>query len=332
MRTSLRERCEAQIRNETMLRKGRLLEFESIMKLGAMLYVNAGREVDVEWLKECKRILKSKVGLLSNFRGYMQYLVQIKMSLADDPNEYIDGVLDVYQRLKQNIMLPGEMVAMAATTIYENCPAEERDAVADKTRAAYAKVKSQHRFLTGEEDLALVALMVMTGVDPDQAARKAEELYTMLKDNYLPGSDTPQSVAMVLALSEKPAEQKVKDFFALYEACKAAGHATGKSKAMTIYATYADMDEDRAKIVDQIGEVDLWLKKQKGYGALGVGASVRRLLAAAFVLEDLQGTNAAAGAGVTSAVAQAVVEEMLMILMTIIVTSVVVNAAASSHH
>lgn len=332
MRTSLQERCEAQIRNETMLRKGHILEFESVMKLGAMMFVNAGREVDVERLKECKRILKGKVGLLSNFRGYMKYLVQIKMALADDPSEYIDGVLDVYQRLKQNIMLPGEMVSMAATTIYENCSAEERDAVVDKTREAYAKIKSRHRFLTGEEDLALVALMVMEDIDPDQAAQRAEELYTMLKDNYLPGSDTPQSVAMVLALSKKPAEQKVKDFFALYEACKAAGHATGKNKAMTIYATYADMDEAREKIVSEIGEVDLWLKKQKGYGALGVGASVRRLLAAAFVLEDLQGTNAAAATGVTSAVAQAVVEEMLMILITIIVTSVVVNAAASSHH
>ena len=333
MRKSLQERCEAQIRNEAALRKGRLFEFESVLKLGAMMYANAGREVDVERLKECKRILKGAVGMFSNFRGNMQYLVQIKMALSDDPNEYIRNVLDVYQRLKQNIILPGEMVAMAATTIYENCPAGERDAVVEKTREAYAKIKSQHRFLTGEEDLALVALMVMTGIDPDQAARKAEELYVMLKEHYLPGSDTPQSVAMVLALSEKPAEQKVRDFFGLYEACKAAGHATGKNETMTIYATYADTNASRATIVDEIGEVDLWLKKQKGYGAFGVGSSVRRLFAATFVLEDLQGASEAAmTTGVTSAVAEAVVEEMLMILISIIVTSAIMSASANSHH
>lgn len=332
MRKLLQERCETQVRNEAALRKGHFLEFEAIMKLGAMLHVNAGREVDVARLKECKRILKGKVGLFSNFRGYMQYLVQIKMALSDDPSEYINGVLDVYQRLKQGIMLPGEMVAMAATTIYENCPAEKRDAVIDETREAYAKIKSQHRFLTGEEDLALVALMIMAGIDPNQAAQRAEELYGMLKERYLPGSDTPQSVAMVLALSERPAEQKVQDFFGLFEACKAAGHATGKSKAMTIYATYADMDFDRDAVVSEIGEVDAWLRKQKGYGPLGTGASVRRLLAATFVLEDLQGGSAAATTGVTSAVAQAVVEEMLMILVTIIVTSAVVSATVNSHH
>lgn len=207
MKQSLLERCEAQIRNEKALRKGHFLEHEHILKLAAMVYANAGREVDPAHIKDCKKILKSRVGLLSNFRGTMQYLVQVKMSLADDPEAYIDGVLAVYQRLKEGLLLPGEMVAMAALTIFENAPADSYDEVVDKTRDAYAKIKAQHRFLTGEEDIALVALMVIAGIDPDEVAEKAEELYLMLKEHFLPGSDTPQSAAMVLALSNKPAEQ-----------------------------------------------------------------------------------------------------------------------------
>lgn len=332
MRPSLQQRCEAQVRNEAALRKGHKLEFEEVMKLAAMMHVDAGRDVDVERLAQCKRILKDKVGLFSNFRGYMQYLVQVKMALSDDPNAYIDGVLRVYQRLKVGLVLPGEMVAMAATTIYENCPAGMCDAVVDKTREAYAKIKGQHRFLTGEEDLALIALMIMGGINPDQAAEKAEELFVILKDKYLPGSDTPQSAAMVLALSDKPVEQKVEGFIGLYDACKAAGHATARDKAMTIYATYVDLDADRAEIVAEIGEVDEWLKGHKGYGPLGVGASIRRLIAATLVLEDRQGANPATAAGTTSAVAQAVVEELVLILVSIIVTAIVVNSIVRSGH
>ena len=332
MRPSLQERCEVQIRNEAALHKGAKLELEQVVKLAAMMHANAGRDVDVERLKECKRILKDKVGVFSNFRGYMQYLVQVKMALSDDPNAYIDGVLDVYQRLKEGIKIPGEMVAMAATTIYENCPLESRAEVVDKTRKVYAKLKEQHRFLTGEEDMALIALMILAGIDPDQAADKAEELYVMLKDRYLPGSDTPQSAAMILALSDKPAEQKAADFVDLYETCKAAGHATSKDKAMAIYATFADLDADRAEIVAEIGEVDEWLKKQKGYGALGVGASIRRLFAATLVLEDRQNTDATAATGATNAVAQAIVEELVLILISIIVTAIVVNTVVCSSH
>ena len=51
MRPSLLERCEAQVRNETILRKGRMLEFEEIVKLAAMLYANAGAEADPAVLK-----------------------------------------------------------------------------------------------------------------------------------------------------------------------------------------------------------------------------------------------------------------------------------------
>ena len=330
MRQSLLERCEAQVRNEEALRKEHRFDFESIVKLAAMMYVNAGREVDVARLKDCKQILKDEVGLFSNFRGYMQYLVQVKMALSDDPSAYIGGVLDVYQRLKQDIKLPGEMAAMAATTIYENCPAEKRDEVVDKTREAYTRMKAQHRFLTGEEDLALIALMIIAGIDPEQAAERAEEIYAILKEHYLPGSDTPQAAAMVLALSDKPVNEKVLNFAELFNACKRAGHATSKDKAMTIYAAYADLDANRDEVVAEIGEVDDWLKGHKGYGALGVGASIRRLFAATIVLEDRQSAGAVTAASTTSAVAQAVVEELVLILISIIVTSIVVSSVVQS--
>lgn len=332
MKASLQARCEAQVRNEAELRKGHMLEYEAITKLGAMLYANAGVEVDRDRLAECKAILKSKVGLFSNFRGHMQYLVQMKMALADDPEAYLDDVLEVYELLKQDLMLAGEMVAMTATTICENCPPERRVAVAETTREAYAQVKARHRILTGEDDMALIALLVISGLDTDETVERSEEILASLKGHFLPTSDVPQSVALVLALSDKPTEQKIHDFFALYDACKAAGHATGKDKAMTIYATYADLDADRAEVVADIGEVDAWLKGQKGYGAFGVGSSVRRLFAAMFVLEDRQETNAALHAGTSSAVAQAVVEELLLVLISIIVTTAVINASTSSSH
>ena len=332
MRASLHSRLETQIKNELALNKGHLLEYESLRKLGAMMYSEAGQTVDSKHLKECKRILKSKVGLFSNFRSHLEFIVRIKMALSDDPNAYIDGVLNVYQQLKEGMFLPGESVAMAATTIFDNCPPEELDKVIDQTREAYDLIKEQHRFLTGEEDLAMIALMIMAGKDPIEAANQAEELYVALKDRFLIGSDTPQTAALVLALSDKPSEQKVQDFIDLYDSCKATKCATAKDKAMAIYAAFADLDVDRSQLVAEIGEVDAWLKKQKGYGALGVGKSVRRLLAAAFVLEDHQTTDAAFSISTTSAVTQAIVEELLLILISIIITSAIISASVNSTH
>ena len=84
---------------------------------------------------------------------------------------------------------------------------------------------------------------------------------------------------MVLTLSDKPADRKLESFFKLYEACKAAKHATSRDKAMVIYAAFADSDLDPDEITAAVSEVDDWLRGQKGYGAFSLGTSERRLFA-----------------------------------------------------
>ena len=330
MKQSLLERCEAQIRNEAAMRTVTKFEYEEVLKLCAMMHVNADREVDAERLGECGRLLKDKAGIFSSFRGTLQRVVVTKMALAEDPATYIDDVTIIYEQLAAGRKLPGEMLAMAATTIVENCPAEQRTKIAEKTREAYARIKEKHRFLTSDNIMSLIALMVMTDKDPDQATEEAEELYQTMKERYRISSGVAQSAAMVLALSDKTADQKLDSFFGLYEACRAAGHATGKDKAMVVYAAFTDATYDLAETVAAIGEVDMWLKGQKGYGALSLSTSARRLFAASMVLEDLQAGSATAAYSVTGAVAQAVMEELVLILVMIIVTSTIVSVSISN--
>ncbi len=331
MKPSLQARAQAQVRNEVALRKVSKLGFEEVVKLGAMLYTNAGKQVDADRIKECKRILKSKAGVFSDFRSVLELVVEIKMALSDDPEAYLDAVMGIYERLKGGRVFTSSMLAMAATTIYENCPPERLDEVVNDTLEAYARVKEQHSFLTGDADMSMIALMIMAGKDVDSAVDEAESLFQTMKANYRIGSDVAQSAAMVLALCDKPAEQKIAEFFDLYQACKDAGHATSRDKSMVIYSAYAGKSYDRAEVVGTIGELDEWLKGQKGYGMLGVGGSMRRLFAASMTLEDIQLGSAASKAGVTGAVTQAVVEELVVILMMIILTSIIISATASAN-
>ena len=330
MKQSLLEICEAQIRNETAMRKVAKVEYETVLKLCAMMHVNAGREVDAERIKECGSILKSKVGIFSNFRGTLQRVILTKMALANDPAAYIDDVMDVYGKLKQDHKLPGEMLAMAATTIVENCPEERRAEVVERTRETYAILKKKHPFLTDESDMSLIALMIMAGKDPEQAAEEAESLFQTMKNDYKISSNVAQSAAMVLALSDKPADRKLEAFFAMYDACKAAKHETSRDKAMVIYAAFADADYDLNETVASIGEVDNWLKGQKGYGILSLGTSERRLFAASMVLKDMQAGGAAAASSATNAITQAIVEELVLILLMIILTGIIVSSSISN--
>ena len=332
MRPSLQARAQAQVQNEAVLRKVAKLGFEEVIKLGAMMCTNVGKEADVGRIKDCKRILKSKAGLFSDFRSTLEFVVRTKMALAGDPEAYIDAVMGVYEKLKGKRIFTSSMLAMASTTIYENCPPERLDEVVNDTLEAYARLKEQHSFLTDDADLSMIALMIMAGKDVDGAVDEAESLFQTMRANYKIRSDVAQSAAMVLALCDKPAEQKIAEFFDLYQACKDAGHATSRDKSMVIYAAFAGKSYDRAEVVATIGELDEWLKGQKGYGMFGVGGSMRRLFAASMTLEDIQVGSAASEAGVTGAVTQVVVEELVVILMMIILTSIIISTAAASSH
>ena len=327
MKESLLQRCEAQVRNEEVMRKAGVFEYEIVHKLCAMMHVNAGREIDIERIKDCNRILKEKAGILSNFRGTLQRIVVVKMSLADDPDKYMDDVMDVYGQLKDGTKLPGEMVAMAATAIVENCPMDQRDRIVKNTKETYRKLKELHPFLIDEKALSLISLMIMAGKDPDQAVEEAEGIFQTMKKGYKISSSTAQSLAMVLSLSDKPVDLKVEKLFALYEALKAAKHETAKDKTMVVYSAFTDVDYDLAGTVTAIGEVEDWLKGKPGYGPLSIGMSERRMFAAMIVLEDLQKNNMVAiSQSVSGAVIQTVVEELVLILVMLIITSIIISS------
>lgn len=331
MRESLRLKCETLIANEVLVKKAGKLEYEVLVKLGGLLFLNRDTTPDPQRIKDCGKILKERAGAFSNFRGVLAFVVKLKMSLADNPAAYLDDVMRIYDSLKEGRKIPGEMVAMAAMTIRDNCPVERAEEVAAATREAWQKIRATHPILTDDDDLPLVALMCMAGMDADSAAQRAEETYDALLGKKLP-KQTAQSCAMVLALSEKPTTEKADRLIAIYEACRATGHATSRlrDKSMSIYAAYADTPEPADELAATIGEVDDWLRKQKGYGPLGVGNNMRRVIAAALVLQDhdsdlASSLTANTAAAVTQTLAEAIVLTLIMVITISVTTSIVIS-------
>lgn len=330
MNQSLQELCELQIFNENAVKKASFMEFDAMIKMAALFYTSKSQHADPDRIRGCKEILKRKTGLFSNFRGTLMYAIQVKMSLAPDPEAYLDEILSIYGKLAEGRMLPGEILVMTAITIYELRKDQDIDSVVAKTKEAYSRIKSVHRFLTDENDMSFIALMVMSGKDVEQTTDEVEKLYTTLKDRYRIPSDSAQSVALVLSMSNKPLDQKVDDYISFYEKLKAAKHHSSRGKSMSIYAAYADLDISRDILAGEIGDVDEWLKGQKGYGMFSAGTDVRRVMAATLVLQYHAGGNAvAASTEASEVVSQVIAEDVILTVLLIIIVSVNASIAAS---
>ncbi len=330
MTQSLQRLCELQIENEKIIRKASFLELDDIIKVGALFYTVRGIAPDAQRIRACKEILKRKTGIFSNFRGFLQFAIQVKMAISPDPETYMDEVLAIYKKLTEGRILPGEIVAMTAMTIYDLSGGRDADSEIAAVREAYAKIRQKHKFLTNENDLSYIAMMVLSGEDTDRKLEEAEMLYGSLKERFRMPSDTAQSAAMVLSLSRMPAEQKVDHFISFYRALKEVKHATSKGKSMSVYAAFTDLDAPRELLVNEVGEVDDWLKHQKGYGIFS-SSDVRRVMAAALVLQEHELQSAVpVHTEAATVVSQLIAEEVIFMMIMIIVISISANTTVNS--
>ena len=320
----MENKCLKLVENYRILAAGNKMEFTEMLLACAGIYLAAGREPDMDRVKECKKLLKSKAGIFSNFRGSDELLVRCKMALAPDPALYFESVEREYQHIKT--FFSGEQTVLAAMILAEQ---DGSGSLAEKTKSIYKEMKEAHPWLTSEDDLPFAALMAVSGRDASAVYAEAEEIYALLKEKLKADKNTMQMLSHILAIRSGQAEEKCEKLCALAAGLKAAGHSLGRGSRLAILGILADSGLPADTLVDRICEADDFLKQHKPFhGLFGVGRECRRMFAVQMVQaslseEDSLGTSAMLTASVELAI-------ITMILMMIIVSSTA-SSHASSH-
>ena len=324
MDRQMENKCLKLVENYRILAAGNKMEFTEMLLACAGIYLAAGREPDMDRVKECKKLLKSKAGIFSNFRGSDELLVRCKMALAPDPALYFESVEREYQHIKT--FFSGEQTVLAAMILAEQ---DGSGSLAEKTKSIYKEMKEAHPWLTSEDDLPFAALMAVSGRDASAVYAEAEEIYALLKEKLKADKNTMQMLSHILAIRSGRAEEKCEKLCALAAGLKAAGHSLGRGSRLAILGILADSGLPADTLVERICEADDFLKQHKPFhGLFGVGRECRRMFAVQMVQaslseEDSLGTSAMLTASVELAI-------ITMILMMIIVSSTA-SSHASSH-
>ena len=333
MDTRLTEKCDMLAENYLVARSSAKLDFEQAAALGALLYTAENVQANEQNIRENRAILKSKVGILNNLRGYANLSLLCKMDLKDDPEAYIDNVLEAYECLKKRKVIHTEYEALTASCMADLITPEQYQAVADQAWDIIDKMRASHPLLTGREDITIATLLVISGLDIDATLTEAEECYYYLKgEHFKLAKDALQSISMVLALSDKPVQEKCERFIALRNALKEAGSRVYADQ-LPVIAALVDSDSPIEEIVNQIHEADEYLKTKKGFhGILGLGAQMRRLLSAALLLQTYDEKKISTATATTNALASVLVETVIItIIMIIIMTTAIVMANNANH-
>ena len=309
------------VENYRILSGRNKMEFPEMVLACAGIFLAAGVTPDMNRLAECKKLLKSKAGIFSNFRGSDELLVRCKMALSADPELYFENLEREYQRIKT--FFSGEQTVLAAMILAEQGSSVED--LAEKTKQIYKDMKEAHPWLTSENDLPFAALMAVSGRDASSVYAEAEEIYALLGKNLHADKDTRQMLSHILAIRSGSAEEKCDKLCALADGLKAAGHSLGRGSRLAILGILADSTLPTASLVERISETDDFLKQYKPFhGIFGVGKDCRRMFAVQMVHSSLSNEDSLG----TSAMVAASVE---LAIITMILLMIIVSTSASYH-
>ena len=309
------------VENYRILSEENKMEFPEMVLACAGIFLAAGVTPDMNRVAACKKLLKSKAGIFSNFRGSDELLVRCKMALSADPELYFENLEREYQRIKT--FFSGEQTVLAAMILAEQGSSVED--LAEKTKQIYKDMKEAHPWLTSENDLPFAALMAVSGRDASSVYAEAEEIYALLGKNLHADKDTRQMLSHILAIRSGSAAEKCEKLCALADGLKAAGHSLGRGSRLAILGILADSTLPTASLVERISETDDFLKQYKPFhGIFGVGKDCRRMFAVQIVHSSLSNEDSLG----TSAMVAASVE---LAIITMILLMIIVSTSASYH-
>lgn len=289
MRDTLSRSCKSFIENRDAIKSAFGWESAYLYPVCAAIFTDKGKTVNIEYMKQCRDILKEQTGIFSNFRGTGK-LVMISMLAADgNPEGKLKQALQVYDALKEHFF-SSQYLPVASMVIANLAEPGRYGEIAVRTRHIYNLMKEEHPFLTSSEDSVFAALLALSNLTDEQVVEETESCYELLKAEFFSGNAV-QSLSHVLALGEGTPQEKCRRTMELYRGLREKGYKYGTGYELATLGVLALLPAELSQVMQDIMEADDFLAGQRGYGIFGVGRKQRLMHAGMLVSGDYIDTD-----------------------------------------
>ena len=322
MNTELTRKLELLASNKQAIDKAFVLELGISQVVGGLLFASAGKEADIEKMKEAKKILSKRKGIFSAFRDVSELVVISRMALAADPEKYLDDIIEVFDTFSKGRAFEDTYMVLTAMIIVDRDRKADTEMLKEKTNDIMRRMSKEHPILTSSEDLALAALLAMSGRDTDRIIADMEECFTYIKKDLKIKADSNaiQALSQILALTDGDMKAKCDKVAELFNSFKEQGSKFGTYLEFPALGTLINIDVPVDTLVGEIIEASDFLKKNKGFGGISIDRKTRlmfaSLLAGEVYLEESPDADINRAVVTNNAIAMAVAEELaIMVIM-----------------
>lgn len=285
MKDTLRNKCDLFADNYLELSKSFKWNYTTNLRLGALLYAMENRVVDTDAIKRCRKVIKEKTGIFSQFQDSTNFMTSVMLSLQSEPEAILKSALSVYDAMKMEGFHASPYLVLAAISIALQADPYNYQKIIRSAKSFYDAMKEEHRFITSSDDYGFAALLAMTDKSVSETVREMERCYRILKEDFS-YSNAVQSLTHILTFSDEEAASKCRRVVKLYQALKERNCKFSGGIEFSFLGVIALLNQDVEKLADEIKDVSEYLQGKKGFGFWAIAKKERIMFAMAVVCGD----------------------------------------------
>ena len=287
MNSEFTKKLELLAANKKAIDKEFYFELGMSQVVAGLLFASAGKEADIERMKEARNILKKKAGVFSALRDATETVILARMAMEPDMEQYINDLIGVLELLTKGKVFEDSYMVLTAMIIVDRGRKADAEKIKATTDEIMHRMSKLHPILTSAEDLALAALLAMSGRDIDSVIDDMEESFRYTKKELKIRADANsiQALSQILALTGGDMKAKCDKVAELFAAFKENGSKFGTYLEFPALGTLIDVDVPTEVLVGEIIEAADFLKKSKGFGGLSMDKKTRLMFAALLASE-----------------------------------------------
>lgn len=307
---------------------------QAMAALSGFLCLSQGAVADVDKYVECRKLLRSKVNIFSEFRGISETIVVTKMMIAGNASEYLEGAMTVYRKLREvHRLWTSPYMVLTALIIYENGGVIKADENIEKLESLFKKEQKQHPVLTSDEDRPFFAILVTSGLSEDAIMEEMEACYNANKKVSALNKDGVHTMAQLMCLSGKSTEEKTQIVDDYIKGMKASGKRISKEFGLAGAGSMTMIDLPTDELIARTVEIDNYLKTKKGFKWYLTSPKIRCMYDQMILMIDtLNDHNAMNTTIMSSTMAMVIIQQILMyviILETIIFMAIISSSRSN---
>lgn len=254
------------------------------IKSNALICTMRNQKIDSDKINSALDLIKNNTSMFSNFRGINKLTTAITISSELNMEESLREIISIYNKLKEKFY-SSEHLVIASQVIFNARFRVNIDDAVINTRTAYDYMKKHHAFLTGNEDIVNAAIIATTSTDLESTFNDIEEIYKYLKDNRISSSNNIQSLSHILSLINLPSKEKCTAVLEMKNILKEKKVPLNQYY-IPLLGIISFLSNDKRTFADNIADVSLNFKKEKGFGTFSLGSDFRNMLSASLVSID----------------------------------------------